>query len=433
MLTGNQDISASGLIFHIGIISIMDSQLPDLLKDKIPEIQVNLKTVKIGTTFSFDLYDEYGNIIVETETPLNEPLIKHLISRGMEFLYYNPAASTARKNIAGLDLSKKVIDDDEQKESITLAKEILDSIKESIDFSPKSLTPEKIKKSYEHVDSILKHIEENTDSIFVPFTKLKILDEYTYIHSSNVSILAAILGARMEYNRTVRVRMGVGGLFHDIGKAMIDNKILNKNSKLTPEEYAIIKKHPGYGFDLVKNNKDLSTLEKSIILFHHERPDTQGYPFKYDYNNYTGNVPKEVRLISICDAYSALTIKTPYREQAYSPRKALRIIINSVYSPFKKNSQFLPADVRDFIRSLAFMLNNGEYFYDKGETVRLSSGEVAIVEDMNRLYPLNPKIRLITNKQMKAIDRHVEIDLLRDTGVYIAYIFDKSTKVPKDN
>ncbi len=409
----------------------MDLALKNLLKDRIPEIQLDLKRIKIGTTVSFDLYDEYGNVIVEKNTPLTDPLIKHLKSSGIEFLYYNPEQSTLIQNIAGLNTKKNVVNDDQQKESVDLAKEIfdnlIDSIKESIDFTNKSITPEKIQKANNHVDDILKHVENNTDGIFMPFTKLKNLDEYTYIHSSNVSILAAILGARLEYNRAVRVSMGVGGLFHDIGKALIDTKILNKTGKLNEEEYTIIKKHPELGYNIVKGIPDLSALEKSIILYHHERPDGLGYPFKYNYNNYTGNIPKEVRLLSICDAYSALTVEKLYK-QAYSPKKALRIIVNSVYAPFKKQSQFLPADVRDFIRSMAFMLTKGEYFFDIGEMIRLSSGEIAVIEEMNRLYPLSPKIKLITNKQLQALNRPVSIDLLRDINVYIAHIFDRSTK-----
>lgn len=407
----------------------MDSTLNNILKDKLPEIQLDLKTIKSGTTVSFDLYNEYGNVVVSMNTPLTEPLIKHLRSTGIEFLYYNPAQATIIKNIAGLNTTKNVIDDEQQKKSVDLAKEILDSIKNTIDFTPKSISSEKIQNTFQHVDDILKQIENNKDSVFTPFTTLKSLDEYTYIHSSNVSILAAILGARLEYNRAVRVRMGVGGLFHDIGKARIDSAIINKKAKLTEDEHNIVKNHSQYGYDLVKDNPDLSNLEKSIILYHHERPDGLGYPFKYDYNNYTGNVPKEVRLISICDAYSALTITKPYGE-AHSAKKALRIIINSVYAPFKKKSQFLPADVRDFIRSLGFMLNQGEYFFEKGETIRLSSGEIAVIEEMNRLYPLNPKIKLITNKQLQAV-KPISIDLLRDISVYIAHIFDKSTKAER--
>jgi HD-GYP domain-containing protein (c-di-GMP phosphodiesterase class II) len=405
----------------------MESELKNLLKDRIPEIQLDLKRVKTGTTVSFDLYDEYGNVVVEMNTPLNEALIKHLKSSGTEFLYYNPEQSTAIKNIAGLNTEKNIINDSQQKESVDLAKEIIDSIKESIDFTTKSITPDKINKAHNHVDNILKHIESNADSIFIPFSKLKNLDEYTYIHSSNVSILAAILGARLEYNRAVRVSMGVGGLFHDIGKAFIDDKILNKNGKLTDEEYNVMKNHPEFGHKIVKELPDLSILEKSIILYHHERPDAQGYPFKYDYNNYTSSVPKEVRLLSICDAYSALILERSYKP-AYSPKKALRIIVNSVYAPFKKQCQFLPADIRDFIRSMAFMLTKGEYFFEKGETIRLSSGEIAIVEEMNRLYPLNPKVKIITNKQLQPLNRPVSVDLLRDISVYIAFIFDKSTK-----
>lgn len=407
----------------------MDSTLSNILKDKLPEIQLDLKTIKSSTTVSFDLYNEYGNVVVSMNTPLTEPLIKHLRSTGIEFLYYNPAQATIIKNIAGLNTAKNIINDEQQKKSVDLAKEILDSIKNTIDFTPKSISSEKIQNTFQHVDDILKQIENNTDSVFTPFTTLKSLDEYTYIHSSNVSILAAVLGARLEYNRAVRVRMGVGGLFHDIGKARIDSAIINKKAKLTEEEHNIVKNHSQYGYDLVKDNPDLSNLEKSIILYHHERPDGLGYPFKYDYNNYTGNVPKEVRLISICDAYSALTITKPYGE-AHSPKKALRIIINSVYAPFKKKSQFLPADVRDFIRSLGFMLNQGEYFFEKGETIRLSSGEIAVIEEMNRLYPLNPKIKLITNKQLQAV-KPISIDLLRDISVYIAHIFDKSTKAER--
>jgi HD-GYP domain-containing protein (c-di-GMP phosphodiesterase class II) len=404
----------------------MNTELTSLLKEKIPEVQLDLKRVKIGSSVSFDLYNEYGNIIVEMNTPLTDPLIKHLKSTGIEYLYYNPHQSTLMRNIAGLNAAKNMLADNEQKESIDLAKEILDSIKQSMDFSPKSITPEKIAKTYTHVDNILKQIENSKDSMFTPFTILKNLDEYTYVHSSNVSILGAILGSKLEYNRSIRVKMGVGGLFHDIGKARVDSKIINKPGKLTDEEYEIVKKHSEYGHELVKDIPDLSSLEKSIILYHHERPDKQGYPFKFDYNTYTGSVPKEVRLLTICDVYSALTIKRPYKE-AYSPKKALRIIINSIYTPFKKKSQFVAADVRDFIRSLGFMLNQGDYFYDIGETVRLSSGEIAIIEEMNRLYPLNPKIKILTNKQLQPVSRQVSVDLLRDPSIYIAYIFDRST------
>jgi hypothetical protein len=77
---------------------------------------------------------------------------------------------------------------------------------------------------------------------------------------------------------------------------------------------------------------------------------------------------------------------------------------------------------------MAFMLNKGDYFFEKGETVRLSTGEIAVIEEMNRLYPLNPKIKMITNKELQPLNRQVSIDLLRDVSVYIAYIFDRSTK-----
>jgi HD-GYP domain-containing protein (c-di-GMP phosphodiesterase class II) len=405
----------------------MEPSLKNLLKDRIPEVQLDLKRIKTGTSVAFDLYDEYGNVIVEMNTPFTDALIKHLKSNDIEFLYYNPEYSTLIQNVAGLNTEKNIIADAQQKESVDLAKEIIDSIKDSIDFTHKTITPEKIKKAHTHVDNIVKHIENTADSIFSPFTKLKNLDEYTYLHSSNVSILAAILGSRLEYNRTVRVNMGVGGLFHDIGKALIDEKILNKKGKLNEDEYTIIKEHPELGHKIIKDIPDLSILEKNIILYHHERPDTLGYPFKYDYNNYTSNVPKEIRLLSICDAYSALILERSYKP-AYSPKKALRIIVNSVYAPFKKQSQFLPADIRDFIRSMAFMLTKGEYFFNRGETIRLSTGEVAIIEEMNRLYPLNPKIKLLTNKQLQPLNRPVSVDLLRDINVYIAHIFDKSTK-----
>ncbi len=143
-------------------------------------------------------------------------------------------------------------------------------------------------------------------------------DFYTYDHSINVSMYSIFLYRLLhpEANEQDLVNAGMGGLLHDIGKIRIPVEILNSTGKLTDEEFMEIKKHPGYGFDLLEDSRiqvfkqvDLDLVRK-VVYQHHENFDGTGYPQKL-----TGREIHEMaRVTTIADFFDALTTKRSYQD-----------------------------------------------------------------------------------------------------------------------
>jgi len=133
-------------------------------------------------------------------------------------------------------------------------------------------------------------------------------DKYTKGHSSRVAkyarMIASLGGKSDEECREVYL----AGLLHDIGKISVSDSIINKTSKLTDEEFEKIKKHPSNGAIILKKMKSIPYLQDGA-LYHHERYDGKGYP-----NGLAGNeIPELARIISVADAYDAMTSYRSYR------------------------------------------------------------------------------------------------------------------------
>ncbi|WNF36632.1 HD domain-containing protein [Bacillaceae bacterium IKA-2] len=100
-----------------------------------------------------------------------------------------------------------------------------------------------------------------------------------------------------------------GALIHDIGKIEIPRDIINKEGKLEPFEWEIIKKHVTWGKEIIATNKDLHNLIPLVEL-HHERYDGKGYPY-----GLTGeNTPKLARILCVIDSFDAMTTERPYQD-----------------------------------------------------------------------------------------------------------------------
>lgn len=128
-------------------------------------------------------------------------------------------------------------------------------------------------------------------------------------HSQRVSRISAEIAEQLGFNADEVNKIRISGLVHDIGKIGISEKILNKPDKLDESEWALIKKHPEAGWRILSSAKEFSDLAKQI-LHHHERWDGNGYPegLKGD------NIPIEARIITVADAYDAMTSKRAYRD-----------------------------------------------------------------------------------------------------------------------
>lgn len=137
-------------------------------------------------------------------------------------------------------------------------------------------------------------------------------DPYTSFHSKNVAYYSFELGKAMGLSKKECFYIYLGGLLHDVGKAQIPKEILNKPSRLTNEEYEIMKTHSEKGYEMLKKiplAKKNGVLD--MIRYHHERFDGKGYP-----SNLKGyEIPKVARIMAIADSFDAMTSKRAYRSR----------------------------------------------------------------------------------------------------------------------
>lgn len=139
-------------------------------------------------------------------------------------------------------------------------------------------------------------------------------DEYTRGHSDRVSEYSVLIGKRLGLPNSEIENLRLGGLLHDIGKIGISDSILTKNGKLTDEEYAEIKKHPVIGKNILSNAEIFQDI-LPIVLYHHERVDGKGYP----YGLRDKDIPFLARIVSVADAFDAMTSKRSYRDELPIP------------------------------------------------------------------------------------------------------------------
>ena len=142
-------------------------------------------------------------------------------------------------------------------------------------------------------------------------TALDLRDVETFGHSRTVAkysqVLAQILGVN-DKEKLDHIRKGA--LLHDVGKIAIPDSILKKPGLLSPPEWDKVKLHPALGFGLIKEIKLVKDVG-NIILYHHEKFDGSGYPYKLKNNK----IPIEARIFALADALDAITSKRPYKKK----------------------------------------------------------------------------------------------------------------------
>ncbi len=163
--------------------------------------------------------------------------------------------------------------------------------------------------------------------------------EQTGQHIRRVSEYSRILARQMGLPEEQVESLRLASTMHDLGKLMIPSEILDKPGRLTDAEFAEIKKHPGFGEQLLHNVEgETMTLARQIALEHHERYDGKGYP-----NGETGEeIGLESRIVAVADVYDALTSRRSYKD-AWDPKVAYDEIVRC------SGTQFDPKVVEAFV------------------------------------------------------------------------------------
>ncbi len=244
----------------------------------------------------------------------------------------------------------------------------------------KSMNLVKVKRM---VQSLVDQILQN-EEFFLELSALKNYDEYTYLHSTNVCILSLLLGLRLGLSKRELSELGLAALFHDIGKVKLPLELLNKPSEFNESEWVKMRKHPVMGVKnlLVSLKLDPFSIRAMLVSFeHHLNLDLSGYPKltgKRELNLFS-------RLISIVDAYDAMTSGRVYAKTPLPPDEALRRMF---YSREKIHDSSL---LKLFINLLGV--------YPVGSLVLLNDGQIGIVIRNNPGNPSSPKVKLIADQE----------------------------------
>lgn len=233
-----------------------------------------------------------------------------------------------------------------------------------------------------NVFPIMAHIAEGVmldDGALVSLCRLKNRDNYTFQHSVSVSVLLLtfcnLIGG---YTSDDMVQIGLGGMFHDIGKMMTPDHILNKPGQLTDDEHEVMRTHVNEGLEYLRSEHSLREIALQVVAEHHEKLNGSGYP-----RGLSGDgITKVGQMASIVDVYDAITSNRVYRT-AIEPTAAIKMIYEWAGRHFDGTL------VRSFIRAIGI--------YPVGSLVRLQSGRLAVVLRKGDGNLLQPIVRVVYN------------------------------------
>lgn len=229
---------------------------------------------------------------------------------------------------------------------------------------------------------------------------IKTYDNYTYIHSLDTCIMATFLGINSKIDEWGVKDLGIGAILHDIGKQDVPIKLLNKEGRLTDEEFSVIRRHPVYGSDMLKKNVSIPSSVIKVVEQHHERVDGRGYPYGLNGNQ----ISKHAKIVCICDVYDAISNDRCYRKK-FSPNDAYELILSGSGTSFDEE--------------LVMNFKNTFSIYPLGCCVKLSNGEEGYVINQNKGFPDRPVVRVLYDKSTKSPISFYEIDLLKTSNIVI--------------
>lgn len=339
---------------------------------------VNVIDCKEGDRIALNVINDMGTTVVTEGTILNDFLIDKLLSLGIKKIYiYDEFENLINNSNNSYELFKVHYTEQVDKVKILLG-ELAAGKKVDLDLV------------FSLADEIKKQIDQKSNIISFLST-LKAFDQYTYNHCINVAFYSMLLGKWLGLTSGQIDDLIKAAILHDIGKVKVPQEILNKRGRLTEEEFAMIKKHPVYSYEMVLESNKVSFEILKGILMHHERENGSGYPL-----NVRGDkIPLFSKIIGICDVYDALTSERVYKGRM-SPFDAFKVIEYDGYEVF---------DVKIM---LTFLQNISNYYI--GTQVVLNTGDigqVVYVNPRNISYPIikigDDYVDLLNKKDLKII------------------------------
>lgn len=335
---------------------------------------VRTRQLQPGMIIDQSIVDRTGRILIARNTELDDYLIESLLKLGITSIYIREGEEDPEEDTPispqTLETIEKLKVPDRAK--VTLNESVKKRVSEGIQYLYSNTASNEFTDAAQNIaGDLMKSIMDN-DAIAVDIGTLKISDEYTFKHSVDVATMAMIVARKHGMSEHDVHEIGISGLLHDVGKSKIPNEILNKAGRLDEDEFAFMKQHSLFGYQILKEKDTISQEIALGVLQHHEKISGLGYPIGLSGDK----ICPYAKILSVVDVYDALVTERPYKK-AFSQRDAIEIIMSMT---------------TDLDISVIESFLNSIILYPVGCTVELSNGEKARVVENDPNYILRPKV-----------------------------------------
>ncbi len=355
----------------------------------------------IGNQLTEPVFTEHGSMLLQKGTVVNNAIIEKLLSHNVDIVH------VIDKTLKGV-IHQPIIPKPQMAEAVQKVKDVFQDVLNQDHLGVKAVIPQEHFALVKEVVSMLLNIIEKSENILYSVVELIGIDSYTHRHNVNVAVLSILTAKAMGYKKHEMRDIALGALLHDIGKARINQEIIQKPSRLNDAERSLVEQHPVLGYKLIEHIESLPYLSKQIVYLHHEKLDGSGYPL-----GLKGiEIPEYVQIVTVCDMYDAMTTNRIYREKMPN-YQALDILMAECI--FKISAHILKKLVSTI------------QMFPPGTGVVLSDERVGIVASYKSYNPSRPRVRILN---LDAIVHHldvVEVDLEKHQTLFIVDVWDVET------
>lgn len=270
-----------------------------------------------------------------------------------------------------------------------------------------------MKELNEIIDGLLDIMNRNLNSFIALLSIFNFnREDFYYVRSLNVAIISLIIGKGMKMSDIVLKKLGLGAILYDIGLVKVPEKILNKQYKHTPEEYAEIKKHTVYGYKLMKSNFRFEEEMAAIALEHHEYFNGKGYP-----RGISGN---EIHLYAKIVAVAHEAEKVMKNNRILPDEKSLNVDKNAEKKLLFDSVKYIMQGAKIKYDPTISKIFVGIFsVYPVGSVVILNDNRKALVFATNGNFPIRPIIKIVSDENGNFIENGEVINLVENNQAFI--------------
>jgi len=348
-----------------------------------------------GMRLAKRIYSDEGIVLLAEGVELTSTLIRRLGECGISFIYVQDPLTD--------DLViPELLGEETQRRTLQAIRSVFRDFSGAPAKGKPGTYPYVGRKMRDVMSLIMDDLSRHEDAMIM-LMNLHTVDHYLYMHSMNVCVYTTLLGIAHGYSRDELTTLGLGALLHDIGKTQISMQVLLKPGALSPSEFGEIKRHTERGFYLLKDEPNIPILAAHCAYQHHERLNGTGYPRGIE----GGEIHEFAKWIGIVDSYDAMTSRRVYRD-AMLPHQAVEMLYSGSGTLYET--------------SMLRLFRDKVAIYPIGVTVKLNTGQLAIVSDINATCAHRPIIRVLTDEEGVELAAPFDMDLSKNLNVLISEI-----------